>query len=67
MSERNDAELVLQTFSKAFKKVKDVTGLIVHSDQGTQYTSYKYHDINGRPQRKLNKLTPVRYRNQLIV
>jgi len=45
MSERNDTELVLQTFSKAFKKVKDVTGLIVHSDQGTQYTSYKYHDM----------------------
>lgn len=45
ISERNNTELVLQTFSKAFEKEKDVTGLIVHSDQGTQYTSYKYHDM----------------------
>ncbi len=29
----NDKQLVLQTFSKAFEKEKDVTGLIVHSDQ----------------------------------
>lgn len=123
MSQRNDTELVLETFSKAFEKEKDVTGLIVHSDQGTQYTSYRYHDMlpqvgaqismsrrgncydnasmesffshlktealypydirsmdeaqrrieeyihfynNCRPQRKLKKLTPVQYRNQLI-
>ncbi|MBO7745832.1 IS3 family transposase [Paenibacillus sp. MWE-103] len=45
MSLRNDNELVLQTFSKAFDKEKDVTGLIVHSDQGSQYTSYDYHDM----------------------
>jgi transposase InsO family protein len=123
MSERNNTELVLETFSKAFEKEKDVTGLIVHSDQGTQYTSYKYHDMlpqvgaqismsrrgncydnasmesffshlktealypydirsmeeaqrrienyihfynNCRPQRKLNKLSPVEYRRQLV-
>lgn len=42
---RNDKELVLQTFAKAFEKTKDVTGLIVHSDQGCQYTSYAYHDM----------------------
>lgn len=45
MSRRNDTDLVLQTFSTAFEKEKDVTGLIVHSDQGAQYTSYKYHDM----------------------
>ncbi|WP_164545423.1 IS3 family transposase [Paenibacillus albus] len=45
MSLRNDNELVLQTFSKAFDTEKDVTGLIVHSDQGSQYTSYDYHDM----------------------
>ncbi|MGO4539439.1 IS3 family transposase [Paenibacillus sp. 2TAB19] len=45
MSLRNDKDLVLQTFSKAFEKEKDVTGLIVHSDQGSQYTSYDYHDM----------------------
>ena len=123
VSLRNDTELVLQTFLKAFEKEKDVTGLIVHSDQGTQYTSYKYHDMlpkvgaqismsrrgncydnasmesffshlkteglypydirsveeaqrrideyihfynNCRPQRKLNKLSPVEFRKQLV-
>nr|WP_241158320.1 IS3 family transposase [Cohnella candidum] len=123
ISESNDTELVLQTFAKAFETEKDVTGLIVHSDQGTQYTSYKYHDMlpkvgaqismsrrgncydnasmesffshlkaeglypydirtfeeaqrrideyihfynHCRPQRKLNKLTPVQYRRQLV-
>lgn len=123
MSLRNDNQLVLQTFVKAFEKEKDVTGLVVHSDQGFQYTSYDYHDMlpkvgarismsrrgncydnasmesffsqlkteglypydirsleeaqsrieayihfynNNRPQRKLNKLTPVQYRCQLV-
>ncbi|MGG3281424.1 IS3 family transposase [Paenibacillus solani] len=121
LSQRNDNELVLRTFAKAFAKQKDVTGLIVHSDQGFQYTSYAYHDMlpkvgaqismsrrgncldnasmesffshlkteglypydirnlteaqrriekyrrfynRRRPQRKLNKLTPVEYRRQ---
>lgn len=121
LSERNDNELVLQTFAKAFAKRKDVTGVVVHSDQGFQYTSHAYHDMlpkvgaqismsrrgncldnasmesffshlkteglypytirkmaeaqkrikkyiefynRRRPQRKLNKLTPVDYRRQ---
>ncbi|KIV52736.1 transposase, partial [Aneurinibacillus migulanus] len=45
LSERNDNKLVLQTFTKAFAKQKDVTGLVVHSDQGFQYTSHAYHDM----------------------
>ncbi|WP_255654199.1 IS3 family transposase [Brevibacillus sp. DP1.3A] len=45
MDVRNDNQLVLRTFEKAFEKTKDVTGLIVHSDQGFQYTSYAYHDM----------------------
>jgi transposase InsO family protein len=36
---------VLQTFEQAWTKQKDVTGLIVHSDQGFQYTSHAYHDM----------------------
>lgn len=121
LGERNNNELVLQTFTKAFAKQKDVTGLVVHSDQGFQYTSHAYHDMlpqvgaqismsrrgncldnasmesffshlkteglypydirnlaeaqsriekyirfynRKRPQRKLNKLTPVEYRRQ---
>jgi putative transposase len=42
---RNDNQLVLETFKMAFEKTKDVTGLIIHSDQGFQYTSYAYHDM----------------------
>jgi putative transposase len=45
MDVRNDNQLVLSTFKKAFEKHKDVTGLIVHSDQGFQYTSHAYHDM----------------------
>ncbi|MEK6989582.1 IS3 family transposase [Paenibacillus sp. FSL K6-1566] len=45
LSQRNDNLLVLQTFENAFNKTKNVTGLIVHSDQGFQYTSYAYHDM----------------------
>ncbi|MEK3868323.1 IS3 family transposase [Paenibacillus sp. FSL H7-0716] len=123
ISRCNDNPLVLETFRKAFETHKDVTGLIVHSDQGCQYTSHAYHDMlpqvgaqismsrrgncydnasiesffshlkvealypydirsiaeaqrrieeyirfynEDRAQRKLNKLTPVEYRNQLV-
>lgn len=45
MSVRNDNELVLRTFQQAWSQQKDVTGLIVHSDQGFQYTSHAYHDM----------------------
>jgi putative transposase len=45
MGLRNDNPLVLETFAKAFEKEKNVAGLIVHSDQGSQYTSYSYHDM----------------------
>lgn len=45
MSARNDNELVLRTFQQAWSQQKDVTGLIVHSDQGFQYTSHAYHDM----------------------
>ncbi len=45
ISRRNDMELVLNTVSKAFLKQKDVYGLIIHSDQGFQYTSHEYKAI----------------------
>nr|WP_242466605.1 IS3 family transposase [Brevibacillus brevis] len=45
MSLKNDNPLVIETFRKAFEIHKDVTGLIVHSDQGFQYTSHAYHDM----------------------
>jgi len=35
--------LLITPIKKAFQTQKDVTGLIVYSDQGYQYTSYPYH------------------------
>ncbi|WP_169833786.1 IS3 family transposase [Saccharibacillus sacchari] len=123
IGEHPDKELVKQTFKKAFRKRKDVTGVVIHSDRGAPYTSHLYHDMlpkvgaqismsrggncydnasiesffshlkteglypysirsldeaqrrieqyirfynTKRPQRKLNKLTPVEYRRQFI-
>ena len=42
ISKSNDLKIVLDTFVDAFQKEKGVRGLIVHSDQGFQYTSYQY-------------------------
>lgn len=123
IGEHPDKELVQRTFKKAFRKRKDVTGVVVHSDRGAPYTSHLYHDMlpkvgarismsrggncydnasiesffshlkteglylysirsfdeaqrqieryirfynTKRPQRKLNKLTPVEYRRQFV-
>lgn len=41
VSERNDLSLVLNTLEKACKN-RDVTGTLIHSDQGYQYTSKQY-------------------------
>jgi len=45
ISKRNDFKLVMDTLNEAIQKQKDVTGLIIHSDQGFQYTSYEYKAI----------------------
>ena len=45
ISKRNDLELVISTLNKAIKNEKDVHGLILHSDQGFQYTSNEYKAI----------------------
>ena len=42
ISKLNNIKLVMDTFEKAFEKEKNVNGLIVHSDQGFQYTSFEY-------------------------
>jgi len=42
ISKFNNIKLVVDTFNNAFEKEKNVTGLIVHSDQGFQYTSFEY-------------------------
>lgn len=42
VSKHNDLSLVLHTLEKACKN-RDVTGILIHSDQGHQYTSRQYH------------------------
>ena len=45
ISNRNDIKIVIDTLNKALEKEKDVHGLIIHSDQGFQYTSHEYKVI----------------------
>ena len=45
ISKHNDNRLVMDTLNEAISKRKNVTGLILHSDQGFQYTSYEYKAI----------------------
>ena len=45
ISKRNDIKLVIDTLNNAVAKQKDIKGLIIHSDQGFQYTSYEYKAI----------------------
>lgn len=42
ISKYNDNKLVIYTLNEAIAKRKDVHGLIIHSDQGFQYTSFEY-------------------------
>lgn len=45
ISNRNNNELVIKTLNKAIKQEKEVEGVIIHSDQGVQYTSMQYQEI----------------------
>lgn len=45
ISKKNNNKLVMDTLNEALSKRKDVSGLILHSDQGFQYTSYEYKAI----------------------
>ena len=45
ISKFNDINIVLNTLNEAIAKRKDVSGVILHSDQGFQYTSYEYKAI----------------------
>lgn len=44
LSDQNDTNLVLRTLDKAIKK-GDVSDVLLHSDQGHQYTSHQYTNI----------------------
>ena len=45
ISKFNNNHLVIGTLNEAISKRKDVSGLIIHSDQGFQYTSFEYKAI----------------------
>jgi putative transposase len=46
--ERNDMPLVLRTLQQAKENEKVTDGLVLHSDQGTQYTSHAYHVLTSQ-------------------
>ncbi len=45
VSDKNNFCLILDMLNKAFNKVGDVSGLILHSDQGSLYSSKNYHNL----------------------
>ena len=62
ISKFNNNQLVIDTLNEAISKRKDVSGLIIHSDQGFQYTSYEYKAIcesNGITISMARKGTPI--------
>ena len=62
ISKHNDNKLVMDTLNEAIAKRKDVSGLIIHSNQGFQYTSYEYKAIcesNGITISMSRKGTPI--------
>ena len=62
ISKFNNNQLVIDTLNEAIAKRKDVYGLIIHSDQGFQYTSFEYKAIcesNGVTISMSRKGTPI--------
>lgn len=62
ISKFNNNKLVMDTLNEAIAKRKDVRGLILHSDQGFQYTSLEYKAIcssNGITISMSRKGTPI--------
>ena len=62
ISKTNNLNIVIDTLNEAIAKRKDVNGLILHSDQGFQYTSYEYKAIcesNGIQISMSRKGTPI--------
>lgn len=62
ISKFNNIVLVIDTLNEAIAKTKDVSNLIIHSDQGFQYTSFEYKAIceaNGITVSMNRKGTPI--------
>lgn len=62
ISDRNDLKIVIDTLNEAIEKRKNVQGVILHSDQGFQYTSFQYKKIcesNGITISMSRKGTPI--------
>ena len=62
ISKFNSLQFVIETLNEAIKKECDVSGLIIHSDQGSQYTSNQYKKIclaNGIQISMSRKGTPI--------
>lgn len=62
ISSKNDLNIVINTLNDAINNRQDVNGLIIHSDQGFQYTSYQYKKIcesNGITISMSRKGTPI--------
>ena len=62
ISKYNNIPLVIDTLNEAIAKEKDVKGIILHSDQGFQYTSFEYKAIcvaNGITISMSRKGTPI--------
>ncbi len=62
ISRFNNIQLVLDTLNEAIAKSKNVKGLIIHSDQGVQYTSFEYKAVcqsNGIQISMSRKGTPI--------
>ena len=62
ISKFNDLKIVIDTLNEAIAKRKDVHGLIIHSDQSFQYTSFEYKAIcesNGIQISMSRKGTPI--------
>jgi putative transposase len=63
LSENMEANLVLNSFYKAKKKIKKLLGkipdsILLHQDQGSQYTSYEYVDTVLKSKFTLSYSTP---------